>query len=91
MGLGSWLRGRSLASGTEGHAADLGVGQSARIVALEGRGPLVQRLYEMGLLEGEEILLVRRAPMGDPLELRVMGYALSLRQTEAARIRVVAL
>lgn len=89
--LGAWLKGPGLAAGSEGHAGQLRVGQAGRIVALVGKGPLVQRLYEMGLLEGEEVLLVRKAPLGDPLELRVMGYALSLRQGEAERVRVVGL
>ena len=48
----------------------------------------LQRLYEMGLIEGAEIELLRRAPAGDPLEVRVMGYALSLRRAEADRIFV---
>lgn len=65
-------------------------GQTARIVALDGKGPLVQRLYEMGLIEGFEVTLVRRAPMGDPLEVRVLGYSLSLREAEAALITVEA-
>jgi len=68
--------------------ADLKPGQSARIVGLEGRGPLVQRLYEMGLLEGAKVTLVRRAPLGDPLEIRILGYGLSLRKAEAAWIKV---
>jgi Fe2+ transport system protein FeoA len=68
--------------------ADLKPGQSARIVALEGQGPLVQRLYEMGLLEGSKVTLVRRAPLGDPLEIRILGYGLSLRKAEAAWIMV---
>ena len=70
--------------------ADLACGQHARITALEGKGPLVQRLYEMGLLEGAEVTLVRRAPLGDPLEVRLLGYSLSLRGAEAAQIRVAA-
>lgn len=68
--------------------AELKPGQSARITALEGQGPLVQRLYEMGLLEGTQITLVRCAPLGDPLEIRVLGYGLSLRKAEAAWIKV---
>jgi Fe2+ transport system protein FeoA len=68
--------------------AELKPGQSARITALEGQGPLVQRLYEMGLLEGTKVTLVRRAPLGDPLEIRVLGYGLSLRKAEAAWIKV---
>lgn len=68
--------------------AELRPGDSARIQTLEGRGPMVQRLYEMGLIEGSEVTLIRRAPLGDPLEIRVMGYALSLRAAEAAQIRI---
>lgn len=71
--------------------AALKPGQRARIVALEGRGPLVQRLYEMGLLEGEIVTFVKRAPLGDPLEIRLMGYSLSLRHEEASRIKVAPL
>lgn len=48
----------------------------------------VQRLMEMGLVEGVSIEVLRYAPAGDPVELRVMGYALSLRKAEAACILV---
>ncbi|MDB5099379.1 MAG: hypothetical protein JWM80_3800 [Cyanobacteria bacterium RYN_339] len=75
-------------SGQVASLADLKPGQSARIVALEGKGPMVQRLYEMGLLEGSKVTLVRRAPLGDPLEIRILGYGLSLRKAEAAWIKV---
>jgi ferrous iron transport protein A len=46
------------------------------------------RLMEMGLVPGTELEIVRRAPLGDPIELRVRGYALSLRATEAAHVDV---
>lgn len=48
------------------------------------------RLMEMGLLPGTAVELIRRAPLGDPLLLRVRGYALSIRKSEASRIRVTA-
>jgi ferrous iron transport protein A len=67
------------------------VGQRVRIVAVEGSDALVQRLMEMALLPGEEIELVRRAPMGDPLEIRLTDYCLSIRRSEAARIEVTLL
>jgi ferrous iron transport protein A len=63
-------------------------GQRGRIVALEGNDLLIQRLMEMGLLEGEEVELIGFAPLGDPLEIGVRGYRLSLRRTEAGRVRV---
>lgn len=84
----SWGKQARLPAGSKTPLGGLQVGQSARILAMEGRGPLAQRLYQMGLLEGEEVLLVRKAPLGDPLELRVMGYALSLRKGEADLVRV---
>jgi ferrous iron transport protein A len=64
------------------------VGQRARIDAIRGDDALVQRLLEMGLLEGEEVEVVGFAPLGDPLEIRLGDYRLSLRRSEAARITV---
>jgi ferrous iron transport protein A len=66
----------------------LTIGQQARITHLEGDGPLAQRLMVLGLLEGTTVALVRRALGGDPLEIDVMGYSLSLRKAEASHIRV---
>jgi ferrous iron transport protein A len=66
----------------------LRVGQRARIQSLQGTDSLVQRLFEMGLLEGEEVEVVGFAPLGDPLEIRLQDYRLSLRRTEAARVTV---
>lgn len=66
----------------------LTVGQVGRIVAIDGTDTLAQRLMEMGLLEGEEVEVLGFAPMGDPIELRLTGYRLSLRRNEAARVRV---
>jgi ferrous iron transport protein A len=66
----------------------LQVGQVGRITAIQGTDALTQRLMEMGLLEGEEVEVIGVAPLGDPIELRLTGYRLSLRRTEAARILV---
>jgi len=63
-------------------------GQSAVITAISGTGPLAQRLMALGLLEGTAVAMLRRALGGDPLEIDVMGYALSLRQSEARQITV---
>jgi Fe2+ transport system protein FeoA len=63
-------------------------GQRAVIEQLDGPPAILQRILEMGLTEGEEVELVRRAPLGDPLEIRIRSYELSLRKTEAARIVV---
>jgi ferrous iron transport protein A len=66
----------------------LQVGQRASIEAVRGSDTIVQRLLEMGLLEGEQIQVVGIAPLGDPMEIRLRDYRLSLRRSEAARIDV---
>lgn len=67
--------------------SDLKPGQRARVVAIEGDGA-AQRLMEMGLTEDEELEFVRRAPLGDPIEIFVRGSALSVRRTEATLVAV---
>jgi ferrous iron transport protein A len=66
----------------------LHVGQRARVESLDGADGLVQRMSEMGLLAGEEVEVVGFAPLGDPMEIRLQDYRLSLRRTEAARVAV---
>ncbi len=66
-------------------------GQRARIDDLIGDDTILQRLMEMGLLEDEEIEVIAFAPLGDPLEIRLRDYRLSLRRAEAARVRVTLL
>ncbi len=63
-------------------------GEAAEVVALNGSPSLVQRLYELGLIEGERIDLLAVAPLGDPIEIRVGNSRLSLRKAEAAGIQV---
>ena len=66
-------------------------GQRGRVESVTGQAALVQRLLEMGLLEGEEIEVVGFAPLGDPMEIRLRDYRLSLRRKEAAGVVVVPL
>lgn len=68
--------------------AQLVAGDSARILEMPVSGPAFLRLREMGLLPGTKVRLVRKAPLGDPLEIAVRGYNLSLRGTEATSIIV---
>jgi ferrous iron transport protein A len=68
--------------------SDLRPGDRASVVSLAGGSSLVQRLYEFGLLEGEEIELLAVAPLGDPIEIRLGNTRLSLRKSEAAGISV---
>ena len=63
-------------------------GQRATVTALAGDDGIVQRLLEMGLFEGEEIEVLGFAPLGDPMEIRLRDYRLSLRRSEAARVSV---
>jgi len=63
-------------------------GDKARIELVQGGGSLMQRLLEMGLLEGETVEVVGFAPLGDPMEIRLRDYRLSLRRQEAACITV---
>lgn len=67
---------------------DMAVGQSAVVTAVAGDDALAIRLMEMGILEGETIELLGRAPLGDPLEFLVQGYRVSLRGREAARVSI---
>jgi Fe2+ transport system protein FeoA len=68
--------------------ADLPLEQRAEIASIDCERPLARRLMEMGLLPGTEVRVVRVAPLGDPIELRVRNYSLSLRRAEAAKIAV---
>jgi ferrous iron transport protein A len=63
-------------------------GQTFRVEILDGRPELLQRLTELGLLEGEEIVVLSVAPLGDPLEIQVGYSRLSLRKSEAAGIHI---
>ncbi len=67
---------------------ELTAGQTARIIDIGGNGPFAQRLMALGLLEGAAISLTRKAIGGDPIEIEVMGYRLSLRREEARKIKV---
>lgn len=70
--------------------ADLVPGQSARVQRVAVHGALGLRLREMGLVPGTPVRLVRRAPLGDPLQFEVRGYQLSLRSTDAGCVEVEA-
>ena len=67
---------------------DLKPGQSARVMSVGGEGALRQHFLDMGVIPEAEVTLVKLAPMGDPMELRVHGYELTLRLADAAKIEV---
>ena len=64
------------------------VGKTARVVKLHGEGALRRRLLDMGLTRGTEVLVRRVAPFGDPIELTLRGYELSLRRADAEMIEI---
>ncbi|MCA9081336.1 MAG: ferrous iron transport protein A [Planctomycetaceae bacterium] len=66
----------------------LSVGERAIVVDIVGHDSISSRLMEMGVLEGEEMELLGKAPLGDPLEFSLRGYRLSLRKQEAARVHI---
>jgi ferrous iron transport protein A len=69
--------------------ARLPVGTQARVVCVKGTGQIARRLMEMGVVPGAPVRVIKAAPLGDPIEIRVRGYHLALRLTEAQTILVV--
>jgi len=63
-------------------------GERGRVVDVSGDDAVAVRLMEMGLIEGEEVAFLGKAPLGDPLEFEVRGYRLSLRVNEARRVQI---
>ena len=67
---------------------DVSVGATAKVVKLEGEGPLRRRIMDMGVTRGATVSVRKVAPLGDPIEITVRGYELSLRKSEAEQIIV---
>lgn len=67
---------------------NLPVGQDARVVAISGKGAVSRRLMEMGVIPGVSVQMIKAAPFGDPIEIRVRGYSLAMRKNEADSIEV---
>jgi|LNFM01.2.fsa_nt_gb ferrous iron transport protein A len=83
--IGGSLDARAVSSRTLG---TLSVGESGEVAGIDGDGALVVRLAEMGFVVGTHVRLVKVAPLGDPLQLTLRGYHVSLRRAEAARVRI---
>lgn len=67
---------------------DAKIGHTVRVIKLHGEGPVKRRIMDMGITKGVEIYIRKVAPLGDPIELNVRGYALSLRKADAEMIEV---
>ena len=73
---------------TKMNLGDLKAGDSAKIVSVGGEGALRQHFLDMGLIPHTAVTLQKTAPMGDPIEIRVRGYELTLRKADARLIEV---
>jgi Fe2+ transport system protein FeoA len=68
--------------------SELQPGDRGAVVSMDGDPDAVQRLMDLGLIRGTQVEMVRRAPLGDPLEVRVRGFMLTMRRSEAEQITV---
>jgi ferrous iron transport protein A len=64
------------------------IGAAVRVVAINGTGRITRRLMEMGVIPGVSLTVLKTAPFGDPIEVRVRGYNLAMRRSEADAIEV---
>lgn len=67
---------------------DVSVGQTVKVTRLNGDGPVKRRIMDMGITKGVEVYVRKVAPLGDPVEITVRGYELSLRKADADMIEV---
>ena len=67
---------------------DVRIGQTVKVVKLHGEGPVKRRIMDMGITKGASIFVRKVAPLGDPIEVTVRGYELSLRKDDAGLILV---
>ena len=68
--------------------SDLKIGEKAVVTVVNGEGAVRRRLFDMGITPGAEVYLRKKAPLGDPLEIALRGYELTLRKSEAANVEV---
>ena len=67
---------------------EFSVGERGVVTSVSGEGKMRRRLFDMGVTPGAEIFLRKKAPLGDPLEVTIRGYELTLRKTEAACVEM---
>ena len=68
--------------------AELTTGESGNVLSVRGENAITRRLMEMGVIPGVAVRMVKSAPFGDPIEIRVRGYSLALRRNEAEAIEL---
>ncbi|MCH3916362.1 MAG: ferrous iron transport protein A [Spirochaetia bacterium] len=67
---------------------DAGVGETVKVKKLLGEGATKRRIMDMGIIKGTDVYIRKVAPLGDPIEIQIRGYELSLRQNDAQQIEV---
>ena len=68
--------------------SEFSVGESGKIKSVTGEGKIRRRLFDMGVTPGAELTMRKKAPLGDPIEITIRGYELTLRKTEAEFVEV---
>lgn len=68
--------------------AELSVGDRGVVAKVNGEGAIRRRLFDMGITPGAEVYLRKKAPLGDPIEIAIRGYELTLRKAEAANVEI---
>ena len=68
--------------------SELSIGEKGVVTAVKGEGAVRRRLFDMGITPGAEVYLRKKAPLGDPIEISLRGYELTLRKSEAAHVEI---
>lgn len=68
--------------------SQLEIGEYATVAVVNGEGAVRRRLFDMGITPGAQVYLRKKAPLGDPIEIAIRGYELTLRKAEAAHVEV---
>ena len=68
--------------------SQLSIGEKGVVVAVNGEGAIRRRMFDMGITPGVEVYLRKKAPLGDPIEISLRGYELTLRKAEASLVQV---
>lgn len=68
--------------------SELQIGEKGVVTSVNGEGAIRRRLFDMGITPGAEVYLRKKAPLGDPIEISLRGYELTLRKAEAAHVEI---
>ena len=68
--------------------SELSIGEKGRVLKVNGEGAIRRRLFDMGVTPGADVYFRKKAPLGDPIEISIRGYELTLRKSEAANVEI---